>query len=344
MVTSGALVLSHAARMRLIDVDMSEMTPAHLDPVSIRKTVLEELVLASGATAGLFYSIAESPSGGIFTSCEQVVGPDEVREEISKWVNMPLEGVPVDAVTKFEKFEVQRLVGMPSVVADVWNAVGIRASVGANVADADRTYVGWFGGFFIGCEVDEKEVRGKLKGKIDRWAKLLRRGRRLEDAFGCPGGGVAVLKPGGDIESSTSGVERWLSEPTVVEALSAEVAELQAYKLEQGSVWINGARVVVERLRPGAMFAAAIQPYGRLVTPAIFSLSRPVRLVARLAATGLSVKEIAGVVGRSVETVRTHLKLIYAELEVGGRAELTEKVAMVVGMGVERAGRENSRA
>lgn len=54
-------------------------------------------------------------------------------------------------------------------------------------------------------------------------------------------------------------------------------------------------------------------------------LSRRQEQCARLASTGHSNKEIARVLGLSVETVKTHLRIAYGKLEVKGRGELWEQ-------------------
>lgn len=78
-------------------------------------------------------------------------------------------------------------------------------------------------------------------------------------------------------------------------------------------IWI--VRTVTELARVGGR-----RPSGQVLTPTE-------ERVARLAAAGLSNKEIAAAVGSSVTTVETHLTRVYAKLEVRSRVQLGRLLA-----------------
>ncbi len=76
------------------------------------------------------------------------------------------------------------------------------------------------------------------------------------------------------------------------------------------------AVVLFERAALASTTEDALSPAEELLTP-------KQRLVARLAANGMSIREVAGELELSQETVRTHLKAVYERLGITERSTLT---------------------
>ncbi|MFT4625935.1 MAG: DNA-binding CsgD family transcriptional regulator [Myxococcota bacterium] len=111
----------------------------------------------------------------------------------------------------------------------------------------------------------------------------------------------------------------WLAEPSVLPALRAAVTA-------RGAGWWTLTplclRVVEMSSRAGPMFLVTVLPPQHDRAGALATLTPTQRAVAEYAACGATTAEIGRTMGRSPETVRTHLKAVYQSLWVGSRIEL----------------------
>lgn len=163
--------------------------------------------------------------------------------------------------------------------------------------------------------------------------------------------GLLILNDRWEVESSTLGVERWLSElpdgdwdagrlPSAVQAVagramrtaenpeqSGEVAVSRV--LSRGGTWVvlHGAAlvspssrrvaVIVEPAHPGRIYPLLVAAYG---------LTERERDVTRLVLEGSSTRQIAHHLVISVGTVQQHLKAIFDKTGVRSRRDLVGKV------------------
>lgn len=110
-----------------------------------------------------------------------------------------------------------------------------------------------------------------------------------------------------------------------VETQPSLIAAIRSGPLEAGVRTIDGAPVWTERLEDGEgrptwlVSVGSPQPYRLSPVSLLTDMQREVALSA---ANGATVPEIARSLGRTRETVRTHLRAIYNQLEICSRVEL----------------------
>ena len=163
--------------------------------------------------------------------------------------------------------------------------------------------------------------------------------------------GLLILNDRWEVESSTPGVERWLSElpdgdwnagrlPSAVQAVAGRAMRTAANPeqpgevavsrvLSRGGTWVvlHGAAlvspssrrvaVIVEPAHPGRIYPLLIAAYG---------LTERERDVTRLVLEGSSTRQIADHLVISVGTVQQHLKSIFDKTGVRSRRDLVGKV------------------
>jgi DNA-binding CsgD family transcriptional regulator len=163
--------------------------------------------------------------------------------------------------------------------------------------------------------------------------------------------GLVVLSEGGDLESTTPGVERWLCElpdgdldagrlPSVVHAVAGRALRTAQSRDDPGEValarvlsrsgtWIvlHGTSLVASGSRRAAVIVEPAHP--ARITPLLMSaygLSDREQEVTRLVLRGDSTSQIAERLVVSPHTVQEHLKKIFEKTGVRSRRELVGKV------------------
>ena len=163
--------------------------------------------------------------------------------------------------------------------------------------------------------------------------------------------GLIVLSEDGDVESTTPGVERWLSDlpdgdvdadrlPSVVHAVAGRALRTAeshddpgevalARVLSRSGTWIvlHGTSLVASGARRAAVIVEPAHP-GR-ITPllmAAYGLTEREQEVTRFVLRGGSTAEIAERLVVSPHTVQEHLKKIFEKTGVRSRRELVGKV------------------
>jgi DNA-binding CsgD family transcriptional regulator len=163
--------------------------------------------------------------------------------------------------------------------------------------------------------------------------------------------GLVVLSEDGEVESTTPGVERWLSElpdgdvdagllPPVVHAVAGRALRTAegandpgevalARVLSRSGMWIvlHGTSLVASGSRRAAVIVEPAHP--ARITPLLMSaygLTEREQEVARLVLQGDSTAQIAERLVVSPHTVQEHLKKIFEKTGVRSRRELVGKV------------------
>ena len=148
-----------------------------------------------------------------------------------------------------------------------------------------------------------------------------------------------VLDASGRVDFASRAARPWLEKDGFLRELESLVRAADRGGLERGPVgpcaWAN---VVLTRIHgdAGVRYLANVTRLER-ATLSPSAVLTPAQLeVANLAAAGATAKEIAAMLGRSIETVRSHLRHVYRRLDISSRAEL----GRIVGGPHERDGPE----
>jgi DNA-binding NarL/FixJ family response regulator len=134
-----------------------------------------------------------------------------------------------------------------------------------------------------------------------------------------------LIGPDGQVECMTSGRGHMVRN-VVVTKTGRVVREMIASGRQAATMYMGSTKVHISRLEGNAThFLASIEKVP-VVRPALreLPLSSAQRVVAEHAAHGATTGEIARHLGRSVDTVKAHLREVYKRLDVGSRLELAD--------------------
>ena len=216
----------------------------------------------------------------------------------------------------------------------VWGAVGLYRAPGERMFDSEeKTFLK-----AIGPDLATGARTGLLVGEV--------RDPQWPDSPG-----LVVLSEDGEVESTTPGVERWLSDlpdgdldagrlPSAVHAVAGRALRTAeshddpgevalARVLSRSGTWVvlHGTSLVASGSRRAAVIVEPAHPVR--ITPLLMSaygLTEREQEVTRLVLRGHSTAEIAERLSVSPHTVQEHLKKIFEKTGVRSRRELVGKV------------------
>jgi DNA-binding CsgD family transcriptional regulator len=217
---------------------------------------------------------------------------------------------------------------------EVWGAVGLYRAPGELLFDGDEK------AFLkaIGADLARGARRGLLVGEA-------------RDPEWPDSPGLVVLSEEGEVESTTPGVERWLSDlpdgdmdagrlPTAVHAVAGRALRTAegsddpgevalARVLSRSGTWVvlHGTSLVASGSRRAAVIVEPAHP--ARITPLLMSaygLTGREQEITRLVLQGDSTAQIAERLVVSPHTVQEHLKKIFEKTSVRSRRELVGKV------------------
>jgi DNA-binding CsgD family transcriptional regulator len=216
----------------------------------------------------------------------------------------------------------------------VWGAIGLYRAPGERMFDSEeKTFLK-----AIGPDLATGARTGLLVGEV--------RDPQWPDSPG-----LVVLSEDGEVESTTPGVERWLSDlpdgdldagrlPSAVHAVAGRALRTAeshddpgevalARVLSRSGTWVvlHGTSLVASGSRRAAVIVEPAHPVR--ITPLLMSayrLTEREQEVTRLVLRGHSTAEIAERLSVSPHTVQEHLKKIFEKTGVRSRRELVGKV------------------
>jgi DNA-binding CsgD family transcriptional regulator len=228
----------------------------------------------------------------------------------------------------------QEMIAALRTAGAIWGAVGLYRAPGEPMFDSDDKAVLRA----IGPELANGARTGLLVGEA--------RDPQWPDSPG-----LVVLSEGGEVESATPGVERWLAElpdgdldagrlPSAVHAVAGRALRTAeshddpgevalARVLSRSGTWIvlHGTSLVASGSRRAAVIVEPAHP--ARITPLLMSaygLTEREQEVTRLVLRGDSTAQIAERLVVSPHTVQEHLKKIFEKTAVRSRRELVGKV------------------
>lgn len=202
----------------------------------------------------------------------------------------------------------------------------IRDQLRLLVYSGDR-FIGWVGGLRrVGSSRFTRADARRLQPYRDAIASALVQADAAERA-GCVEEACDLfVRPDGYVEYASERGRRWLEDTG-----NAVLVRRWARDLDrdgQSPRHLGGWPLRWSRLsgRRGSRLLLHVSPPHAVVVHPIGRLTTRQREVAKLAAAGATVPEIARMTERSPETVRSHLREVYQRLDIASRAELARVV------------------
>jgi DNA-binding CsgD family transcriptional regulator len=297
------------------------------DPRRLRHEVLDLLAERVRADAAVFHDAVFDPvSGGLTVGQVMVRGPDAVRAFLEQLAGQPYADLDVDvaSMASFSEFSLAgRQDVAPGLFDSVWVPIRAHSALVYNGLDGAR-FTGQIAVFRLGEEppFTSTDLRG-LREVQEEVGRVLRLACTLE----APPERRAVWVVDGTGQPTLHGLAGDGSAPPW--DLEQRLAALDAAGRTAGE-WLSGrVRVAATRLRGHGgdeAWLVTADPMLSVEVGDLALLSLPQRQVAAYIARGYTVAETARALHRSQNTVRSHLKAIYAACGISSRAELTRLV------------------
>ncbi len=202
--------------------------------------------------------------------------------------------------------------------------LGLVDFIGTHVL-IDGHLAGWAGVYRTADQprftrADLARVRAHERPILDLFARSMARHR-----FSIPpGGAVGVLDHEGRVVQASADAPAWFREDHVCADLRAAARDFARSSESRRELFVRRHAVTLTRLvgRDGESIHARVVPAAAQPVPALARLSDRQRAVATALVEGATITEAARALGMSPETVRSHLKAIYAQFGVSTRVEL----------------------
>lgn len=296
------------------------------DDASIQKReLLAGLAGEVGASLATWMDFGRDPSGGVRVLCSGVWGdgrgahrlgrltehlPAGFFDDLSRFLSIDFE---------FSRWEIlDRRQLPPRLVEAHWAPADISECASVSLID-DGVLMASLG---IYTQSDRTFPEGALRRLRGHLARLVRLGKELfrQELARRPEAGEYLIGPDGGLRAGSprpgGAPPPGLSELAVRFCRSGEARAV--HRLDGAAVELRALRD--ERARVQAL--ASVIPLEPLALPPLLRLPPATRRVVAEVAKGLSNEEVAVLLGRSIHTVRSHLKTAYDALGVTSRSEL----------------------
>lgn len=296
-------------------------------PLEIRRALLEDLRETVRAQAGLFCKMGRREGESCLRGAAVLVtGAPQVVDRFRHIEGLSLVdgGVTIESQAEFGRLTPQWRADMsPQIREHFWDPVGVNSSLGMHVAREGR-HIGFFGVLRTAPHPEfAKDAGAALGSRAEAYGDILEAAEALETSV--RGRALFVISNFSEVSFASDEGRELLGHETFKDALLSDVRRLgeSASGGPQGA-WSAGAFLRIHPVagESGTAHVAILDPMQPAPVRSIHLLSATKRKIAALASSGATVAEIARTMGRSPETVRSHLSDIYARLGIGSRAEL----------------------
>ncbi len=188
---------------------------------------------------------------------------------------------------------------------------------------------GWIG---VHRRADQPMCNGRFRRRLKQIADPLRTALSVADQMNnddlFDGELSAVLDPDGTFEHYSPELDQWLTRPRRASVADA-VRRLDAGDIDACAEVISGVEVRISRLTgpQSIRYLAQFTPGRSPMLDPTARLTEAQREIAEFVAAGATNGEIAEETGRSIFTVKSHLRDIYEQLDVRNRVDLTALLA-----------------
>ncbi len=306
------------------------------DPGEIRDAVVSDLMAATGAQAGNWYTLWRDRDRRCLVAGEnRFQGPRAVAEALREIEGKPYMPVhlgetreelagQLGMLTQANAFQIQTTDELPEELTErFWRPGEIHCSLGLNAVISDR-YAGWIGVFRTRPHPKfEPDLPARLQPRVPAYLQHLDAARAIESARS-EGGAVLVVRGGIDIEGQVPCVGVGVGSPGIEERVTAEITSLLGTDSPSRTFMSGSTEVRLLRLAGEEEEACAVvmRSHQEPDISRVLRLSKRLRQVLSLAVQDLTVSEIGARLDLSQETIRDHIRALYDHLGIGSRAEM----------------------
>lgn len=342
--SSGGLTLESAASVPareggLLVNDIDEIAARFLRAGSIREDALARLRVFATAEGAFVYQAAEV--GGKLRLASSTAAGEPAAQAMARFA--ALDSGALDeilashrhpkAATSRGFIEWDRLLSNDHpqkhvVSRQVWKASGIRDVMQVLVYDGSRLAAAV--GVLRTSSMFSPQDRRAINSLYETVRIAMIAADRVEREQLPKGHESIILSATGEILFFAEDARPWLSVPGFRERIGEVARSLHAADAPLGAVAHGPLQVMMSRLASAkgpSCFLARLKPSTPLEKSEDAVLSPVQREVAKLAANGATIAEIAATLGRGTETVRSHLSEVYRRLGVSTRIDLARALS-----------------
>ena len=310
----------------------NELRDASRAPSELRHAVVSAVAELVGANTAVFYSVDERQraSEPVFVGSDSMPAAQQAQRRSAPWRDFSRPRrtwhrgfTLLDQIAPGGRRAVEESAIWQSVCAPF----GVTDQLALLVYDGPRC-VGWLGALRFKHEpmFSARHAR-RLQPLVATLAAALVAADRTERAAVTEEGADLVLDGNGKLLLATQAGLNWLEltrSAPLLQRWTKSIERTGSHIRQVGSTQLNWTRL---HGASGVRYLLHVAPLGNVALREDSALSLRQREVARLAANGMTSSEIAAVLGRSTETVRSHLREAYQRLGVGSRGELAAALA-----------------
>lgn len=194
-----------------------------------------------------------------------------------------------------------------------------------------REFIGWLGAVrYDSAPRFSRRQRERLGRLLPALRRAFIAAHALERKALPQGSTYVLMNTDGTVAQGSVGVEGWLELPGLLEELRAAVAALEAGEATPETRMLKVSQAQLIRLADvsSSRYLAVLSMASPILLAPDVSLSAAQRQVAEQAARGNTVDEIAKLVGRTPQTVRSYLREAYRRLGVSNRVGLARSLGI----------------
>ncbi|MEL6187569.1 MAG: LuxR C-terminal-related transcriptional regulator [Myxococcota bacterium] len=311
------------------------------DAESMRRALLAELVKVTATTIGMSHRLVIDARGQLRVVDVAVHGPLEARAQLEQLegssyrdLGVTPSGMLLDPVAfgRFSVIERDRI--SPQTHTRIWEPLDVHSSFEMNLVH-DGVFLSRVS--LLRVEGDAPATSSELVS-LRSWPKVIVQIHIAAIARAeAPAEGEAVFVVDHDHQPSFSGGQsrHWQHGP-LRQAVLRLIASLddQDEGSEPEDGYVDGTLLHAQRLRGVERedgFLVQVIPVTPWRVPPVLELPPVSRRVAAMAARGATAGDIAESLGRSQDTIRTHLRRAYETLGISSRTELTHIIGALGG-------------
>lgn len=304
-----------------------------MDASTIERDVLEQLLRVAECDAAAIVRLGAPEHARIPLVDALIVGDATITERSTRLIREGGEWRPLafarrhaDSERLLSLADVARLMG-PETFRTSWAEAssrhGIHDQLRIMIFDGTRA-VAWFGALSTVHPAFDARIVRRANALLPSLVPRIRLADKIRRAKTPSEVGDVLVASNGAVQHASRVGRQWLDAPEFADSLRAMVHAADSGVPESVVAYAHGARVRLVRCdgSTGTLYLGHIEPIAPLECPPVTLLTDAQLGVARFAASGATISEIAMTLKIAPGTVRVHLRAVYERLGIANRVEL----------------------